>query len=744
MPIGLITAIGAVPVALWFKPGYLISGVDFTVPFHPVQYFLTVWSGWSNPVGSTVNSLPVASPYLAMLALFRAVGLPTDVGEIATFAVIFLLPGWTMWALLGRWTDSSAARFAGSLLYMLNPFTMIIWQTGAAINQIAYGLAPLVVLLVDRALTEPRLSRWHWAQVALTSLLLAASASNPPTVIGAVVVPVVIVTLSHWRRGVVPFSQKTRRLVATGGVAVGVNLWWLAPALAAIANGSLNSGFSNAVETQNPPDLSASVPFFDQLTGFGYWGWRESYLGVPYFSIARDYSPWWAKALICVPVLVAVGGCWQWFRRDGHAYHRVIAVGVALWLVGFIFSFGFHGPYGALYKWAYFHVPGFDVFRSPWEKFSVAQVMGIALLCAIAVDAWFLHRLRRSPANERPRGGRATSGRTRQLVVMGLVAALAAGVVFPMFGSMFNNRDDGHRAYYTSLPGYVSRFADFVNSRPRCALFMPEWAWTVYVAYPWYHGGGANLNALFQCTLLEGDSAPTTPQQQVAVRLDDAIAANVPRTQLAQTLGSLGITDVVVPLDEDYAFYKTGPTPEQLASYFESGTTFRRLAFGPWLDFTLPRSDIVGGVYASAGSVQTYNSSSQVRLGGTGLLAGLRSDGAAPGRGSVTVIRQEDGSYLLRDLNGSALVTMLNVYDPGWHLQISPTGQGSTVPRIRHVVTDSYANGWIIDGHGAYVVRFTYEAKTWIILGAAASLLCLCLVGLKLMMDYRRRDNRWP
>ncbi len=329
-------------------------------------------------------------PYLAFLALLHVVGIPLAGDVVLTFACIFLLAGWSMFALLGVWFQQPGLRLAGAMAYMAAPYVMIEWQAGEAIEFIAYGAAPLVVLIVWRLMTELRVSVALWLGLAGIAFLLAAPSSNPPSVIAQVLLPALICVVAAWRSS--PVSPKRRFQRLTGGVviAVGINLWWVIPTGVALGGGYLLQGFGSSYESQNPPDLTTPVSFFSHITGFGYWAWNQGYAGHPYYAFSAHYQAWGMVILTSIPIAVMAFGLAR-YGTMGPSFRTLIRFGFGLWIVGFFLSYGFKGPTGPLYTWAYRHVPGFVAFRSPWEKFSPVQILGETLLWTVGIaviGAW--------------------------------------------------------------------------------------------------------------------------------------------------------------------------------------------------------------------------------------------------------------------------------------------------------------------------------------------------------------------
>lgn len=603
LPVALIIAVGVAIPLTWYRPHELLVSADFNAPFDPARTFVQSWAGWSNSAGmaggSTVSLLPLDIPYYGILAFFEVIGFPASLGELFTFSLIFASAGIAMWVLLRRWFGNSASTFAGAFVYMVNPFTLIEWHNGFAVELIGWGLAPLVIFLVEMACSDPILTARFWFGVLFVSVLLAAPGSNPASIIGFVILPLAVVLAFRW-----PFYQKVLagwarlgRLGLMSIVALGANLWWLVPAGWGLLHGSLVPGFSHQADTTMPPDLTTPLRPFDLLTGFGYWGWHLGYQGL-YFTFEPRYSAPLVRILLVLPLLFGLSA----LLRRANTVIPVRRIGITLLAVGLFLAAGFHGPFH-IFDWAYNHVPGLVVFRSPWQRFGGLQWFGLAVLIAVALSP-----RQRVPDDElRTRPTLRQSGRwLGAFVVMGLMI----GIVNPIFGGMFLNRDPtGRLIYYApGPPTYTAQMASYLSTRSRCEILDPEWYYKTYIPLNWYRGGYPNVNALLPCEVIGADGVPFTDSQNLANLIDQAITLGVDPRDVVRFLGAIGVTDVLVAHDYSYDTYRFGPTAQSLDSYLLPD--FDRRSFGQWTDYEVPGQYRTPALYLAGGIVSAPTLSS--------------------------------------------------------------------------------------------------------------------------------------
>lgn len=748
----ILVILGVFSVLFWFRQGLVITGGDFMMPFDPGLLLKEIWSGWLNSQSSggasSSNLLPM-SPYLAFLFLGSWFGIPLNVVEITLFGAIIAMAGLSMWFLARRWMRNEAGCFTISVLYMLNPFVMIQFHNGEAIAIIAYSLAPTALLLVDVAFNEQFLPRWFWVDVGLLALAMAAPAAIPPTIIGGVILPaLMLILLSLWSNRIPKARVRFMRLGVGCLVAVGVNLWWLIPSGAALLNGSIGAGFFKTVVSLAPPEAVSHISLFDEITGFGFWGWHGGYLGKPNFTFANSYSTIGMHFLVEVPLLLALLGALDAFSSIESAKRRMALFGFSMWATGFLLSYGFQGPLG-IFQWFYFHFPVFEIFRSPWEDFSVLQTIGLALLAGLGVAA--LIKKHTEAVGSLNSASRILKGVHNYLYV-GLMTVIAVAIVNPMFGSAFwsNKTFNGNLAYYVRLPKYVSEISSNVNLQKPCGIFFPEWNYqSSYSAYSFYQGGSINITDLFTCTVLAGTDTPTLRGLQVAVGLDNAISKDVPPDIVVKFLASLGVTDIIVPLDYEWSYYEMGPKPAELVDYFQRAAGAVTVhSFGPWIDFRINNSEIglatsnirwtetevekfekdpmsYLDAFASAGANQNNGGISN----GGNLLSPVSGVSGSPSGYNCTILRgRGTGIYSLVNVQGSCIVSSQNAFAPGWQLDLRSRSLGSSAPTIRHVEVNGFQNGWIFKGNGTYTVALVYQPKRWLSIGLGLSVLLSAVI----------------
>jgi hypothetical protein len=665
-----------------------VVGADFNSPYNPISYLRQNWSGWSSGQGmagnTTLQFIPIIMPYYLLLALFQFLGLSIGLGQAVVFGLIVAASGVSMWWLLKRWIGNDAAAFAGGFVYMVNPFTMIEWHNGHSVEQIGWALCPLVLLVIDTAWTKEQMSRVAWFGVVGTALLLPAAASNPASFIAFILVPVLIYLLVQcliYNPSVV-FRVRALRLIAITGIFVAANLWWIGPGLFFVTRGRYYSSFSGQPDTIAPPDLSIHVPWFNVLVGLGYWGWLGGFANKPYFTFAHLYQSLWFRLLLLLPWVVAL----EFLIVNFSKLHRRRIFLFSFSCIGFglFMAAGFHGPFG-IFEWAYRHVPGFVAFRSPWERFGGLPWLGLAVVMALFISK---------------RDARSQKPWFQWSLAIGVAATMAV-IAFPLFDGMFLNRDQaGHLTYYSpGPPNYVTQAATFLGHEKSCLVFDPEWNYQAYVPLSWNRGPYSTANSLLPCETIAGNGNPSLPAEYLADAIDGGIALKMSPGAITAFLRELGVTDVLIPRDYDYSFYRFGPSPAQSLAYFRR-TGLPLHQFGKWTIFSVPTSDS-GGLRIAAAAVNVPSLSQLFEEPTTNpcLLNGVVQSVAALPSAAIVTSRSADAlgrSSLARLVTvGGCPKTTTTVAEAGSAYELGPPiatagGTDSFSPCSETTIVDTY------------------------------------------------------
>jgi hypothetical protein len=341
------------------------------------------------------------------------------------------------------------SRFAAILLYCVNPFVFDRLFAGQIAFLFGYALLPYVVSSLVRA------HRRRGVQSLTPALFIAAAAgcSIQFTWIGAILVVATAISL-HLRRRVILW------LFLVGVAFVIMMVYVIVPSLGHQLPVTVGRRSLEAFRTLGDPHLG----LIGNVLGL-YGFWRVGPV------LAKDIVSGWPFILLAILVVITVGardglkGRGLHLSREGggpadrSSDRRVLAVILLIsGTVGCFLAMGNQGPTGALFSWAYYHIPFFGTMREP-EKFSS--------LLALAYSVFFGWGLERLVLQARGRSS--------------VVAAVILGIALPLAytPTIFGGLDGQVAASHP--PASWSKADTIMGSGPGKALFLP---WHLYLSFP--------------------------------------------------------------------------------------------------------------------------------------------------------------------------------------------------------------------------------------------------------------------
>jgi len=398
----LFLVVFASVVGIWFKAGYVISGVDITWPLSSADLLQTRWYAWYEQFnGGTDRSINVASlPFFVVPAFFEAITGSVAVAQALAYYVWFLLVMSSMYILMWQLVptfsnEGSVTRLVAAATYSVNFYLFFVWV------RLQLGLAGMVLLPVLLTLLIARRHgriSWFGAGViwAPVSLLCASIGIQPP-LMGSIVLAVVLFLLfalffmdRDWRK----WLDIVGMTFFLGVVFLLVNAFWVFGLINFIIDSGYSSG-STGREIFKVDTLLATVSKFTDpinvVTNIADFAYFDEWGGGYYYPMMLAYRE---DGLLIIsgviwPALAVIG--LMFWRHPYAAYFGALAV------VGILLSMGTHPPLGIIYGWLIDHVPGFWIFRAPWQKFGNLTTLAYAVLMGVA-SGYIYSRLARIPS----------------------------------------------------------------------------------------------------------------------------------------------------------------------------------------------------------------------------------------------------------------------------------------------------------------------------------------------------------
>jgi hypothetical protein len=433
----------------------------------------------------------------------------------------------------GRLTGGSrGARLAAGTLYAVNPFVFNRLYVGHLALLVGYALLPFATI---SALEAPARRGARMLTPALWWAVLTASSPHFAWIYGVVVLAAAV---AHWHEGLRALGW----LLCSAAAFAVMSTYVLLPHTATQLPSQAGPASLAIYRTTGDPHLGL---FVNVLGLYGFW--RTG----PGPQLPKDVVAGWPLLLGAI-LVVAAAGAWGALRRRPDQPDAGATVPVnprsrrptaVLLLIagaaGYFLALGDQGPTGALFSWAYYHVPFFQVMREP-QKF----VMLLALAYPVFFG-WGVERFSRA-VSSRPRAERAR------------IAAGVAGAVLPLAYCPTVFWGLAGQISPSTLPASYARADRLVGAGPGAVLYLP---WHLYMYYPFTGRVVANVAPnSFRREVISGDdvelgrvetqsSSPRSAYIQALLPLGKRLG------RFGALVAPLGVQYVVLAKTVDWASY---------------------------------------------------------------------------------------------------------------------------------------------------------------------------------------------
>ena len=389
--LAVILILGLVPL-LWFKQNCLIGGVDFDLPLDPIRRFIERKFTWSNMfLGGMdrANDIPGGFAFIGVQAFFRILGLSLFAVQKIFFVFWFTITGLSMYffvSLLVSSKDkkSSIIRIASSIFYMFNFYQLHMWMI-ARVGEISGAiLIPASLALLIKGL-EKKISFWKAAFIGSIFFIIASGIGVQPPVLGVFFFSIFFYLFFHFC--CLSFCAIKRDFLSNIHFFVGfllifflINMFWVLP----VANYIIQSGYTSTAksfEVFNLLGLLESTSRYNNfLNVFRFFGdniWFDGFKNVPYMPFFPAYQT--NQILILLSFIFPILA----FSALLFSRNRYVLFFSLLGIIAVFLGKGIHPPFGNVFLWIFKHIPGFWVYRAPWQKFGLLMMLSYSFLAGI-------------------------------------------------------------------------------------------------------------------------------------------------------------------------------------------------------------------------------------------------------------------------------------------------------------------------------------------------------------------------
>jgi hypothetical protein len=584
-----VSALALIPI-LWYVPGHWSFGVDPAFPPNPIQIFLRrqfIWNGVF--LGGTDRSLdlPNTEIFIGMQAALSAVGL--NLGGEQTIVNIFWfgLEGFSFYYFMrvlfkGNDLKTTVIRLTGTTFYTLNFYQIYLWGNIQVAPVATVIATPLTLAVITRSLEQGGMDRTSLLVMLAASILGSAMGTEPPSLFAyAFIVIAYFVFLSlvrgYWKTltGILTF---VRIFSILAGIFVLANMYWILPsANFIISSNYLNTQFGSQVYSvaQLLPQTSQFTSFLNVFRVLGELFFYTGFGGQP-------YSPWFSAyqtniilvSLSFLLPILAFAALLVSSRNAKVLFFSAFAL-VILFLVK-----GTHDPFGWVYSWLVANVPGFWIFRAPWEHFFSVGIICVAFLAAVTCGWIFQSVDKRS--------------RLWAVIIIGIIILSTVGynqafilgkMTYPTEG------DVGYSEYYNVgydrvIPDYVFQASNWVNGLNQDVNIYMLPASTTNV-YDWGYASATDfIPTLFNKGVLEeqyGQGAAPPNSMQLMYNMFAATLNGSPWPNASKILSLLNVGYVLERQDFVYNFFGGTDSPSFIESQLNTLSGLHEVeSFGAW------------------------------------------------------------------------------------------------------------------------------------------------------------------
>lgn len=756
----LLFAVAALNVVFWVPEGYIngISGDNGDqYPVYPIENFLERTFAWSSYDGGMPYLSLSKIPFFLLFALLSALGLNlTNINRV----YIFLLRAFAGSAMcflvsvaLPTWKGKRIARIISGLVFMFNPFVMLLWgSSNWTVYWPIYIALPLLMALYIKGLKYSR----RFNDMVRYSLLFALTSTILPITLPAYY-PFVLAFLllvsytTYWfLRSKLTLRKTLKHLskfVALCAIfSFLLNGYWILPMLPQLG------AYASFLPTVPTPPYFLSVPLSKCLIQLGYWGFFEGYKGVPYFPYADFYltNPVMVAVLFTLPALAFASLLLR--NRD----ETVLFFG-CLTVLGLFLYKGVQPPFGELYQFL-LNIPLLKGIRQP-HYFGFLVSIGYSYLIGVGIGSicWRLWRPKKSKygvstssvplASDKIHEALALLKKRRFLSSLMLLGVLCIAFLssWPMLtGAVVNTRPWKVPGYYREVSTWLSQ--DLNNFR---VFYLPmEITKPTYTSYKWGYGGATTIiHSLISKPVVVGVWGWKPQTFQI---VNSTYTRFYTQNSTGKLMGLLDVKYVLLDKSVDTNSYDW-PSLETNLKLIELQPGIRLIStHGEILVFE--NEFFVPHIYTTKSLLLTEDLKDMIKV--------VESDGWVPGK-SVVLLRdqlspsdyafveglseqdsEEEVIITVRKLSqtryscsvtatGPFFIILGESYDSNWKAYFGEMDWFRSlfmhpIPEERHYIANGYANAWYVERAGSYTITIFYQNQSLFYFGLLLSIVTIC------------------
>jgi hypothetical protein len=286
-----------------------------------------------------------------------------------------IVAGFSMHSFADHYTHNKLAALSAALVYVLNQWFFTQFTEGHLGILLGYALAPLLFLLLTRALKYGRIKDLTIFSVALAICL---TAFNPLcVVIYALFLALFIVFYLAVPQSGFPFQKRAKRflkvLIFSGAIFLLLSAFYVLP--------FMNNARAPFYSTEFNYNLEEAFSFsYTNMSDAFVLGGVEEYGYINFVEVTSEVSLQILPVSLIFAVILLIAYATVFVKTDRYTLFFLVACIISIFLAK-----GPNPPYGNTFVWAWFNIPHFSVFRAA-NRFAMITAFSHAFFIAVLVS----------------------------------------------------------------------------------------------------------------------------------------------------------------------------------------------------------------------------------------------------------------------------------------------------------------------------------------------------------------------
>lgn len=548
-------------------------------PLFPAERFTQRMYSWNSIfLGGTDRSMDITTLFWTGVQVLPSISGMKQIGEILVFIFWFTLIGLSMYYLTRKiFPEKPIFQLVSSLFYMINFYQFYNWEI-ARIGEISgMVLIPLFLGVFIGGL-EKKINFAKYAfSICIFSIIGMGIGVQPPTLIILFTTIfsffIFYIAYSYYFEKQMGLLHKSFLLFSLIVLFILMNMFWIP----SVGNFALSSGYastSNALDVFTVTDYlldwtSKNTSFLNLLRMLPRVIWFDSWEGQPYFPslIGLNTNPIMIFIGMLFPILA--------FTSILISKNRFVIFFTLLTIISIFLAKGLHEPFGDVYRWMIMNIPGFWIYRAPWEKFGLLQALGYSILIGFTSNHIYasLHKLSFVKEKKFKKISAKIIKKAIPIIFILMIITLNMFYNYPLIKGQMIPSSEGDIGYhekfnvgfYQKFPDYIFNAREWINSQDEefRVFLLPDDRRNVY---NWGYAAAKDITIdLFNKGILlrqygEG-TAPPTPSDEM-YHLTATMLYRNSTLNIAKIFGVLNVRYVLQRNDFRYNFYGDFDSPE--------------------------------------------------------------------------------------------------------------------------------------------------------------------------------------